>query len=225
MKILVVDDEKNIRMMLSECLRESAEIIEVAVNGEEALEKLNEVLYDIVFLDMKMPGMGGMEALRRIKEMHPQQTVVMITAYGTIETAVEAMKLGAVDYLRKPFTPNEVRSLVVHIGERPHLTMDHETLDSLTELAKHALVQRKTDDALEYLQKAIAMNPANPEPFNLLGLLLEAKGDLLAGQKMYRAALSLDPTYKPAQDNLHHSVQWGYRDENLQGISIHQETD
>lgn len=226
MRILVVDDEKNIRLMLTECLQGVADNIDLAVTGEEAIEKVDGELYDIVFLDMKMPGMGGMEALRRIKVKHPNQTVVMITAYGTIETAVEAMKLGAVDYLRKPFTPNEVRSLANQIAERPHLSSDDkETSESLIEMAKHALVQRKPDEAMIYLQRVVAIDPTKPEPFNLLGLLLEVKGDLLAAQKMYRAALSLDPTYRPAQDNLHKTVEWGYRDDNIEAMQTYRETD
>lgn len=218
MKILIVDDEKNIRMMFVESLQGVAEEIEIAANGEEAIKKVNGDSFDIVFLDMKMPGIGGMEALRRIKTDHPHQTVVMMTAYGTIETAVEAMKLGAVDYLCKPFTPNEVRTLANKIGRRPFLISETENSESLLELAKSSLVIRKTDEAMGYLRKAIAMDPTKPESFNLLGLTLEVKGELLDAQKMYRAALSLDPTYKPAQENLHNSVQWGYTDGNLQEI-------
>jgi DNA-binding NtrC family response regulator len=103
--ILVVDDEKNIRLTMSQSLEVLEIPVQTAVNGEEALQKLQEGTFALVFLDLKMPGMDGMEVLRRIKSNWPKIRVVIITAHGTIQSAVEAMKLGAVDFLQKPFSP------------------------------------------------------------------------------------------------------------------------
>ena len=97
--ILVVDDEKKIRLTVSQSL-ESLEIpVNTAVNGEEALRMLRKTQFCMVFLDLKMPGMDGIEVLRKIKENWSKTRVVIITAHGTIESAVEAMKLGAVDFI------------------------------------------------------------------------------------------------------------------------------
>ncbi|MBE0616331.1 MAG: response regulator, partial [Proteobacteria bacterium] len=103
--VLVVDDEKNIRLTLTQSLRALEVETDTAVNGEEALAKLGQAAYDLLLLDLKMPGMDGMEVLRRTRETLPELPVVILTAYGTVASAVEAMKLGAVDFLQKPFSP------------------------------------------------------------------------------------------------------------------------
>lgn len=98
--ILIVDDEKNIRLTMSQSLEPLEIPVQTAVNGEEALQKLKDGQFGMVFLDLRMPGIDGMEVLRRIKEDWPKIRVVIITAHGTIESAVEAMKLGAVDFIQ-----------------------------------------------------------------------------------------------------------------------------
>ena len=119
--ILIVDDEKNIRMTLSQSL-ESLEIeTDTASNGEEALAKLKEKDFGLILLDIRMPGMDGMEVLRQVREIRPDIRVIMITAYGTIESGVEAIKLGAVDFLQKPFDPDEIRQLVSTVMDREKL--------------------------------------------------------------------------------------------------------
>jgi DNA-binding NtrC family response regulator len=119
--ILIVDDEKNIRLTIFQSLEPLEIPIRTAVNGEEALQKLREEAFGLVFLDLKMPGMDGMGVLRRIKENWPTTRVIIITAHGTIETAVEAMKLGAVDFIQKPFSPGEIRELATLVLEREAL--------------------------------------------------------------------------------------------------------
>lgn len=203
--VLIVDDEKNIRVTLVQCLEGAGYLADSAVDGEHGLEKLSKQDYDVVLLDMKMPGMDGIETLRRMKQMKPDQPVIMITAYGTIETAVEAMKLGAVDYLQKPFTPEEILGLVRKVLDRPkELPGSNARLDSsqLVEQAKAYIVQRKFDKAGEALKAAVASKPLSPEPYNLYGVLLESLGQINDAQKLYRAALAVDPSYGPANANL-----------------------
>ena len=136
--ILVVDDEKNIRLTLSQSLEPFGIPVQVAVNGEEALQKLGQSPFRLVFLDLKMPGMDGMETLRQIKNNWPKTRVIIITAHGTIESAVEAMKMGAVDFIQKPFSPREIRNLTTQVLERE--TLDEQTAvdyDALIKIAKH----------------------------------------------------------------------------------------
>ena len=101
-KVLLVDDEKDFIEMLSLRLKEVGEKITVSYSGQEALDTLEKADIDVVILDIKMPGMDGIETLREIKKQFPLVEVIMLTGHGSTETAVEGMKLGAFDYLMKP---------------------------------------------------------------------------------------------------------------------------
>ena len=206
--VLIVDDEKNIRLTLSQALGTSGWGIDTAANGEEALAQLKEKEYGLILLDLKMPGMDGMELLRRVSEMRPDIRIIMITAYGTVELAVEAMKLGAADFIQKPFAPEEIRELVSRVMDREKID-EQKTVGYGTtiELAKRCIGDRHFDAAVEHVRKAISLDPSRPEAFNLLGALMEVKGDRTEAQKNYRAALSLDPSYEPAIKNLQRSTE------------------
>lgn len=101
-KVLLVDDEKDFIEMLSLRLKEVGEKITVAYSGQEGLDALEKADIDVVILDIKMPGMDGIETLREIKKQYPLVEVIMLTGHGSTETAVQGMKLGAFDYLMKP---------------------------------------------------------------------------------------------------------------------------
>jgi DNA-binding NtrC family response regulator len=206
-KVLIVDDEKNIRNTLLQALEPLGLEPDAAVNGEEALGKLKEGEYGLVLLDLKMPGMDGMEVLRRIRERHGNVRVVMITAHGTIDSAVEAMKLGAVDFIQKPFAPKEIRAVVEGILARERLEPGAVTsYEDRIALAKRFITDRRFAEAAAQIKQAVGEEPGKPEAFNLLGVLLELEGNRIEAQKNYRAALALDPTYRPADDNLRRSV-------------------
>lgn len=207
--VLVVDDEKNIRMTLSMTLESMSYQIQTAVNGEEALEKMSANEFWLILLDLKMPGMDGIEVLRRVSKKYPKIRVIIITAHGTIESAVEAMKLGAVDFIQKPFTANEIRELVNQVAVRETLDESKaEDYQSLIEICKRHITDRHIDLARETAQKALAKDPAKPEAYNLLGAFLEVRGDWLEAQKFYRAALDIDASYKPAQANLERTTSF-----------------
>jgi len=114
-KILIVDDELIMRESLAGWLERDGHEITTAPSGEEALEILKEARFDILLVDIKMEGISGLEVLKHVKENDPDVAVVMITAYGSISTAIEAMKNGAYDYLLKPFDPNELGVLIEKI--------------------------------------------------------------------------------------------------------------
>jgi len=202
-QILIVDDEKNIRLTMSHALEPLGMPIQTAVNGEEALRKLRESPFALVFLDLKLPGMNGMDALRLIRDGWPRIRVIIITAHGTIASAVEAMKLGAVDFIQKPFSPGEIRDIAARVLERETLTEESAVgYREFIELAKRHIADRIFAAARETVRKAIAADPSKPEAYNLLGALMEIKGDRLEAQKYYRAALDIDPVFKPARANL-----------------------
>lgn len=109
-KVFVVDDEKNICENVSKILsKEKYEVVQ-AQSRDEALAKIEKNRYDLVVLDLKIPGVQGMELLRAVKEKQPETRVIIITGYASIENAKESARLGIVDYLQKPFTPDEIRN-------------------------------------------------------------------------------------------------------------------
>ena len=114
-KILIVDDELIMRESLAGWLQRDGHTIQTAPSGEEALDKLKETHFDIMLVDIKMEGISGLDVLQHVKESDPDVAVVMITAYGSIPTAIEAMKNGAYDYMLKPFDPNELGVLIEKI--------------------------------------------------------------------------------------------------------------
>jgi DNA-binding NtrC family response regulator len=114
-KILIVDDELIMRESLAGWLDRDGHAVQTAASGEEALEKVKETQFDIFLVDIKMEGMSGLDVLRSVRESDPDADVVMITAYGSIPSAIEAMKDGAYDYMLKPFDPNELGVLIEKI--------------------------------------------------------------------------------------------------------------
>ncbi len=124
-KIMVVDDDMLGREYLCETLRRNRYAVVAASDGQQAIAKLAKERCDAIFLDMKMPGMCGMDVLEKVKSIHPEITVILMTAYGTIETAVEAMKKGAYDYIIKPFSPDQIELLISRINERQKLIVEN----------------------------------------------------------------------------------------------------
>src|SRR5690349_1039030 len=112
-RILLIDDEANIRMMIRLTLEQDGHTVGLAVDGEEGLRKYcEEGPWDVILLDQRMPGKVGLEVLREIRMTNPDACIIMITAFGTIDLAVEAMKAGATNFLRKPFTANVLRGAI-----------------------------------------------------------------------------------------------------------------
>lgn len=202
-RILIADDEKNIRFTLAHALERSGYEIATAVNGEDALKQMEATEFDLLLLDLRMPGMDGMDVLKEAAERYPATRVVIVTAHGTVDNAVEAVKLGAVDFIQKPFSPTEIRDLVAQVLDREHIRSE-EAHDYATHLAlaKRSINQRRFAQAMEYVKEAIAIDPGRPEAFNLLGVLQEIEGSRHDALKNYRIALDIDPSYEPARRNL-----------------------
>jgi len=111
-KILVVDDEHLIRWSLEQSLLKQGYDVHTAASGEEALKQLQEDTPDLMLLDVQLPGMDGLEVLSRAKEFDEDLIVIMVTALGVLETAVKAMRMGAIDYINKPFNLDELAIIV-----------------------------------------------------------------------------------------------------------------
>lgn len=111
-RILVVDDEITVCKSIRQAIQREDYEVETALSAEEALKKEEANPYDLIITDLMMPGLSGLDLLKQLRQGRPQVAVIMITGYPTIRTAVESVKLGAFDYLPKPFTPADLRSIV-----------------------------------------------------------------------------------------------------------------
>ena len=150
-RILIVDDEEKICLNCVKILSRMDCTAEYALNGYEALKRLEIEPYDLVITDLKMSSLGGMEVLRRVKESFPETVVIVITGYSTVSSAVEVMKSGAFDYLPKPFTPHELRAVVMQalaerdlrlqnaeltVQNKSRRTVSHQLVGSSTKIKK-----------------------------------------------------------------------------------------
>jgi len=111
-KILIVEDEKSMREVLKILLEGEGYEVTTASDGLEGISLIEKDIFDLIITDMKMPKADGFEVLKRIKEISPDTIVIMITAFGNTDTAIEAMKMGAYDYITKPFNIEEIRLIV-----------------------------------------------------------------------------------------------------------------
>jgi two-component system, NtrC family, response regulator AtoC len=127
-RILVVDDEESFRHMLSVILRKEGYEVETASNGEEGLQKIALTPFDQVLCDIRMPRMDGLEFLSEAQRLRVETSIIMMSAYGTVDSAIEAMKLGAYDYISKPFKPDEIILTLKKAEERERLRKENELL-------------------------------------------------------------------------------------------------
>ena len=130
LNVLVIDDEDGIRFACERILNRMGFRTFTANRGQAGLEIIQKELIAIVLLDLKMPGMDGLEVLRHIREMDESILVIIITGFATIETAIEAMKQGAYDFIPKPFEPEHLRMVVDRAREKLVLTMETEMLEA-----------------------------------------------------------------------------------------------
>lgn len=145
-KILIVDDEKNMRWALSKALKKEYEVY-VAENGLEAIEQYNKVHPDIILLDIRMPKLNGIEVLKRIKETDALIPIIMITAHGDVKSAIEAMRIGALDYISKPFDIDELKIII-------EKSLKYKSIRNSYEL----LIENNKDQNTMIIGKSIKMN-------------------------------------------------------------------
>jgi len=165
-KILVVDDEEDILNILKFILEKEGYEVDTALNGEIALKMLEKKNYDLVLTDLKMPGIDGIKVLEKTKEMRPSTEVILMTAYASIESAVEAIKKGAADYIVKPFINEDLKM-------RIHRVLEHRKLQKEVEVLKHQLSQRLKGDIF------FGTSPQMQEILKLLEKIIPTKSTVL----------------------------------------------
>ena len=167
LSILIVEDGQSQREQLRDFLRSEGHAVSEAENGEKALQSVLKGHFDLILLDYKMPGMDGLEVLKEVKRINPEIDVIIITAYGTIETAVEAMKAGAFDYITKPVDLDELVILVRRVTERRQLIQENKILRE--DLNRHGV----TTDKIIYKSQRMA------ELVNLAGRVASSRATVL----------------------------------------------
>lgn len=160
--ILLVDDEKPVRSILTLLLQKAGYRVEEAASGKAAVEKLKTQFFDLVITDLKMKSMDGLELLRMAKGINSLTEVVVMTAYGTVESGVEAMKLGAYDYIQKPFDNDEFLILVAKALERKELYTKVEQLqDELEEKYRLENIVGKSNEMMEIFSLVFRVAPTD----------------------------------------------------------------
>jgi two-component system, OmpR family, response regulator len=203
-KILIVDDETNVRLNYRITLETEGYQIFEAVSAARALEELIRRSFDLAILDMRMPAMDGLELLAKMREIGITVPAMIVTAYSDVPHAVQAMKLGAIDFLQKPLRPEDLRRIVAEILKRHAPQKDHpaESFNSHIVAAKRCLNLRSFALARIHLVKALELNTKSVEAFNLAGVLAEMLDDVDKAKKYYGQAIKLNKNYEPAQQNM-----------------------
>lgn len=164
--VLVVDDEKNILKVVSATLKQNDYEVETARSSEEAIEKFNQNVFDLIITDLKLPGKTGIDLLEYVKARDADVPVIMITAFGTIENAIEAMKKGAFNYLTKPINPDELLSVMKEAIEKYELRRENISL-------KSELRQKHT------FSNIIGKSPAMQDVFDLIRTVSKTQSNVL----------------------------------------------
>jgi DNA-binding NtrC family response regulator len=166
MSIMVVDDEEIVRESLSQWFKKYGHVVGTASSGFEALDKLEKHPFQLLFVDIKMPGMDGIELLEKVKTEYPDSMVVIITAYGSIESAVKAMRIGASDYLLKPFKPDQLSLVMERISHQKRLLFEHDYLKGRLE-------------KITRFDNIIGQSPAMEDIFSLIPEVAQSDSSIL----------------------------------------------
>jgi DNA-binding response OmpR family regulator len=217
---MVVDDEPGIHLMARTTLEADGCEVIGATDGEAALEALRDTPVDLILLDLRMPRLDGLATLRRLRQIGDDTSVIIVTAHGTVPTAVEAMKLGAIDLLSKPLTPGDLRRVVSDVFERhaargrapgpnpaergtgPAAAVAQGRLAVDLTAVRVAMGRGEFDLASALLDRVIDAHPDAPEALALMGVLLERRGLDHAAYYEYRRALAVDPDNVEAQASM-----------------------
>ncbi|TET83777.1 MAG: sigma-54-dependent Fis family transcriptional regulator, partial [Desulfobacteraceae bacterium] len=166
MSIMVVDDEEIVRESLFHWFKKYGHVVDTASSGFEALDKLEKYPFQLLFVDIKMPEMDGIELLEKVKTEYPDTIVIIITAYGSIESAVKAMRIGASDYLLKPFKPDQLSLVMERISHQKKLLFEHNYLKGRLE-------------KITRFDNIIGQSPPMEDLFNLIPEVAQSDSSIL----------------------------------------------
>ncbi len=206
-RILIVDDERNVRLTYRVALEIEGFEVSEASSGAEALAFLGESTYGLAILDLRMPEMDGLDLLHRMRAQQNNTPVIIVTAFGDVAHAVEAMKLGAIDFLQKPIRPEDLRAITEEIFLR-HATGNPAEAAADDTYAAHFLEAKRLinlqlfDAAWKHLARALELNAGSPEALNLAGIYFEMQEDFDRARKLYGKAIKFGPYFEPAQQNM-----------------------
>ncbi len=181
-RILVVEDEKSMREILQILLENEGCEVVFASDGDEGISQIETDIFDLVITDIKMPGKDGFEVLKKTKDISPETLVIMVTAFGTNESAIEAMKLGAYDYINKPFNIDEMRLIVRKALEKKRLSEEI------------SLLRQKVETTYA-LENIIGQSPKMQEMFRLIPKIAQSNSNVLisgesgSGKELVASAL------------------------------------
>jgi len=211
-RIIIVDDEPNVRLGYRITLETEGFAVQEASGAGQAMEAFDAESFDLAILDMRMPELDGLDLLAEMRQRGLDTPAVIITAYGDVPHAVRAMKLGAIDFLQKPLTPEQLRALVAEVIARHEMPAAPELppipLKYITDggfhllAAKRAINNRDFNTAREHLTEALKQNDYVIEVHNLLGVLSEMNEDYNAARKCYGRAIAINSNFEPAQQNM-----------------------
>jgi len=216
-RLLIIDDEENMRHMLSSLLSKSGYRVDSASDGADALEKVDQTLYDFILCDLKMPNMNGMEFFETARDKLWATTVIMMSAYGNIDTAVEAMKKGAYDFISKPFKPDEVLLTLKKAEERESLKRENlwlkERIRKIQENYCFGSMVSKSNAMLDVFKLAEKVSQYNTTVLiygdSGTGKELIARGIHFAGQRAKKPLVPVNCGGIP--ENLLESELFGYK--------------
>jgi DNA-binding response OmpR family regulator len=212
-KILIVDDEEAVRFFISDALSRVGWQVYEAESGEAALAMLKKATYDVMLLDLRMPGMDGLTVMRHAKERWPEVMIIIMTAYASIDSAIEAVRQGAFDYLRKPCSVEDIMACVKRAVAKKQ-TLDrqgqviHQTSAEPATTATPGLENSVQSGALKIdlgshtVSLAGRSIPLTPTEYGLLELLAEIPGQPISLKRLIEEGLGYDPNDPQAQETL-----------------------
>lgn len=210
-RVLIAEDKESMRRSLARLFSDKGYEVVEAVTGEEALERFREMEIDLVITDIQMGGITGLDLLAEIKKRSPQTPVLVMTAFGTVESAVEAMRQGAFDYLLKPFSLSEVEARVEKALEQRRLLTENRYLKETIQQTAGKIIGRS--EKIEQVHRLIEKVAPHPSPVLILGET--GTGKELAAREIYRRGPRADRPFIPVNcgaipENLLESELFGY---------------
>ena len=187
-RVLIVDDEHNIRFTLRAILQELGYEVHVAPNSQSAQQKLQAQHFDAMLLDVRLPGMSGLELLAEVRRKHPFTAVIIVTGYGTVAQAVTAIRGGAVNFLQKPVSPYEINEALESALQSPLAPPADMSYDDMLAIASHCLQRQEWRAAQLAIQHALTSDPLRHEAYSLLGAWHELRGDERQAQRFFGIA-------------------------------------